>query len=257
MSETSEKVESLKAKVEEKRRELETAVGGLKTHIDTKNEEIDQMGKALEEAQWEERLEKVERELGPFYRQEGEMEDEVNREINKLFNKASKNVEKINRGFKDLKELKKKISNLEKELIQNSGDGNSQIRQAVEFKRAEVIREVEVTPQIGGGSSLVKAVNIATGIEQERGGLFSSGFNVLPRYAQSIYDEIRLSRGKPVSARIDEWIRVAGIPEPRIIKAREELDKSLEILKKKGLLEYEKVEGDTLKVRGIIAEEGG
>ena len=255
MSETSEKVESLKAKVEEKRRELETAVGGLKTHIEAKNEEIDQMGKALEEAQWEERLEKVERELGPFYRQEGEMEDEVNREINKLFNKASKNVEKINRGFKDLKELKKKISNLEKELIQNSGDGNSQIRQAVEFKRAEVIREVEVTPQIKGSSSLVKVVNNAMGMEPG-GALVGSGFNGLPRYAQNIYDEMRLSRGKPVSARVDEWIRVARIPEPRIIRAREELNKSLEVLSKKGLIDYEE-EGDVLTVRESLVEEGG
>jgi len=255
MSETSEKVEGLKAKVEEKRRELETAVGGLKTHIEAKNEEIDQMGKALEEAQWEERLEKVERELGSFYRQEGEVEDEVNREINKLFNKVSKTVEKINLRFKDLKELKKKISNLDKELIQNSGDDNSQMRQAVEFKRAEVIREVEVTPQIKGSSSLVKVVNNAMGMEPG-GALVGSEFNVLPRYAQNIYDEMRLSRGKPVKARVDEWIRVARIPEPRIIRAREELDQSLEVLRKKGLIDCEE-EGDVLTVRESLVEEGG
>ncbi|MCK4419117.1 hypothetical protein KAV79_04870, partial [Candidatus Aerophobetes bacterium] len=64
---------------------------------------------------------------------------------------------------------------------------------------------------------------------------------------QNIYDEIRLSRGGPVNARIDEWIRVARIPEPRIIKAREELKKNLEILRKKGLIEYEE-EADALTV---------
>jgi len=166
-------------------------------------------------------------------------------------------VEKMNLKFKDLKELKKKISNLEKELIQESGDDNSRMRQAVEFKRAEVIREIEITPQIRGGSSLVKAVNIAMGGEEElEGDWFGSGFNGLPMYAQNIYDEIRLSRGRPVNARIDEWIRVARIPEPRIIKAREELKKNLEILRKKGLIEYEET-ADALTVReNMVREEG-
>lgn len=257
MSKTLEKVESLKAKMEEKKRELEAAESDLKLKIEAKKKEIEKMEKALEEAQWEERLEKVEGELGPFYREEGEKEDKINGEINKLFNNASKNVEKINLMFKDLKQLKKKISNLEKELIQKSGDDNSRMRQAVEFKKAEVIREIEVTPQIRGGSSLVKTVNIAMGREEElEGDLFGSAFNELSIYAQNIYDEIRLSRGRPVNAKVDEWIRVARIPEPRIIKAREELKKNLEILRKKGLIEYEEEE-DALTVRENMVEEEG
>ncbi len=257
MSKTLEKVESLKAKMEEKKRELGATETDLKTQLEAKKKEIEKMEKALEEAQWEERLETVESELVSFYRKEREKEDEINGEINRLFNNASKNVEKINLRFKDLKELKKKISNLEKELIQESGDDNSRMRQAVEFKRAEVIREIEITPQIRGGSSLVKAVNIAMGTEEElEGDLLGSGFNGLPIYAQNIYDEIRLSRSKPVNARIDEWIRVARIPEPRIIKAREELKKNLEILRKKGLIEYEEEEDALTARENMVREEG-
>lgn len=257
MSKTLEKAESLKTKIEEKSRELEATESDLETKIGTKKKEIEEMEKALQETQWEERLKKVEKELVPFYGKKRDKEDEINREINKLFNNASKNVEKINLVFKDLKELKKKISNLEKELIRKSGDDNSQMRQAVEFKKAEVIRKIEVTQQIRGGSSLVRAVNIATGREEElEGDLFGSGFNELSIYAQNIYDEIRLSRGRPVNARVDEWIRVARIPEPRIIKARAELKKNLEILKKKGLIEYEE-DDDTLTVReNTIKKEG-
>ncbi|MCK4419851.1 hypothetical protein KAV79_08595, partial [Candidatus Aerophobetes bacterium] len=77
MSKTLEKVESLKAKMEEKKRELGATETDLKTQLEAKKKEIEKMEKALEEAQWEERLETVERELVSFYRKEREKEDEI------------------------------------------------------------------------------------------------------------------------------------------------------------------------------------
>lgn len=249
MSKVLEKVESLEAKAEEKKRELETAERNLEVQIEARKKELEEAKKALEEARWEERLKRVEKEIGPFYREEKDKEDEINRQINKVFNNASRAVKKINLAFKGLKDLEKKISSLGKKLIQSSEDDESRMREAIEFKKAEVTRELEIAELVKGGSSLVRAVNIAMGIQGEREeDLFGSGFNGLPLYAQNIYNEIKMSRGRPVRARVNEWIRVARIPDPRIIKAREELKKNLEILSKKNLVEYEE-EGDILTVR--------
>lgn len=254
MTKVSQRVESLKASLEEKRKEIQDAEMALQAEAEKKKKEMEEVETTLKEAQWQEKLERADKELAHFYREERKKEDEINRAINKVFNEAAKDVEKINLTFKDLKELKKKISGIERNLIKE-GNQDPQIRDAIEFKKAEIIREVGVTEQLKGGSPLVREVNIALGIQEEsEEDLLGRGFSRLSIYAQNIYDEVKRASGKPVRARVDELIRVARIPEPRIIKARGELKKNLDLLAKKELITYEE-EGDTFIITGNIKEE--
>ncbi|MDI6729813.1 MAG: hypothetical protein QMD44_12950 [Thermodesulfovibrionales bacterium] len=79
--------------------------------------------------------------------------------------------------------------------------------------------------------------------------LLDEDFGYLPSYAQNIYDEVKRAGSKAVRAREDELIRLAGIPEPRIIKAREVLKKHLDKLEDNNLIQYEK-EGDIYILKG-------
>jgi len=83
--------------------------------------------------------------------------------------------------------------------------------------------------------------------------LFGRRIYRLPIYAQNIYDEVRRARGKPLKVNDAGLIRVAKIPEPRIIKARDELKKNLEVLRKKELVTCEK-EADTYTITERIRE---
>ena len=212
---------------------------------------MEELEATLKEARWQEKLERVDKELVHFYQEERKKEDEINQAINKVFSKTSKIVERINLMFKDLEELKKKISSSETGLIQKSNQ-DPQIRNAVEFKKAEVIREVPITEQLKGAFTLMRAVNIEMGIQGESDeDMWGDGFDRFPIYAQNIYDEVKRAGGKPVKAKCDELIRAARIPEPRIIKARDELRKNLEVLTKKEAIVYEE-EGDTFVIRENI-----
>ena len=249
MAEILEKIRSLTANIEEKKEEIKNTENSLEAQIEMKKKERENMEQDLKEAHWQEKLERADKELTPFCREERHKEDKINRIINKAFDNASKIVERINPMFKELEELRKKISDIENQLIQSSGNSDLQIRDAIEFKKAEIIREVEVTEQLKGASSLVRQVNAAMGLQDGSDeDLFGTGFNRLPIYAQNIYDEVKRAGGKPVRAKRDEFIRVARIPDPRIIKAREELNKNLEVLVEKDLITYEQ-EGETVILR--------
>lgn len=249
VTKVSERIERLMASLEEKKKEIASTENAVQTQIEKKKKEMEELEGALKEVRWQEKLERANKELGPFYREERKKENEINQSINKVFKGAAKDVEKINLMFKDLRELKKKIFGIETQLIRSDDDRNVKIKEAVEFKKAEVAREIEVTEEIKGGISLVREVNIALGIQDESDEeMFGRVVNRLPIYAQHIFDEVKRGRGKVIKVKKDELIRAARIPEPRIIKAREELRKSLDVLVGKDLITYEE-EGETLVLR--------
>ena len=249
MTKVSSRIERLMASIEEKKRETQDAENALQAQAEKKKKEMEELEGALKEAQWQEKLERVDKELAHFYREERKKGDEINRAINKVLKKAAKDVEKINLTLKDLRELKKKISNAETQLIRSDDDQDVKIKEAIEFKKAEITREIEVTEEVKGGISLVREVNVALGIQDESDEeLFGRVVNRLPIYAQNICDEVKRAGGRPVKTKSDELIRVARIPDPRIIKAREELEKNLDILVAKDFITYE-TEGETLVLR--------
>ena len=241
--------EDLKTQIEAKKQEIAQKEKDLQAQLEKEREILQEKEIALKEARWQEKLERADKELAHFFREERKKEDEINRAINKVFKKAAKDVEKINLTLKELEELKKKISNAETQLIRSDDDQDVKIKEAIEFKKAEITREIEVTEEVKGGISLVREVNVALGIQDESDEeLFGRVVNRLPIYAQNICDEVKRAGGRPVKTKSDELIRVARIPDPRIIKAREELEKNLDILVAKDFITYE-TEGETLVLR--------
>ena len=242
----------LATQLEVKQDELAGTATTLQTQIELTQKEIAQLEEALKEAQWQEKLERVEKELVPLYRDEREQENKINRDVNALFKRTYKSVEKLNRSFKELEESRGKRTDIEKGLTR--GSQGRQMRDAIEFKKAEVIRQVAVTDQQEGGASLIRTVNTELGIRESEE--LGRGVIRLPIYARNIYEEVRRAGGRPLRVKWDELIRVAAIPEPRIIKAREELEKNLEVLRERGRILYEE-EGDTLILRENNKEETG
>lgn len=241
-------IEGLEKQLEAKQEELTGTEVRLKTQAELTGKDIEQIQDALKEARWEEKLERVEKELVPLYREEREKEDKINRDVKALFNRTCKHVEKMNQGFKELEEIRERVSDIQKDLMRSKRGPDRQMRDAIEFTKAEVIREVPVTEQLEGGASLLRTVNIEIGIRDNVDDAWGKGFVRLPTYARNILEEVRRAAGRPVRATQDEMIRLAAIPDPRIIKAREELNKNMEILREKGLIVYDQ-EGDTLIVR--------
>lgn len=246
----SPRIESLTASLEEKKREIQEAEAALRAQVEKKRREMEEAEVALKEAQWQENLERIDRELTDLYREERKKEDEISRAINNAFAEAAKAVENINLVFKGLKDLKEKISGIESRVIRSDeGRDANIVKKAMELKRAEIVREMEVAEEVKGGLSLVREVSAALGLQAESDGeLFGRVVHRLPVYAQNICNELKRSTGKPVKLNRDELIRVARIPEPRIIKAREELEKSLDVLVREGRLVFER-EGETLILR--------
>ena len=242
----SPEVERLMASLEEKAKEIQDAEMALQAQVEEKKKEMEDLEAALKEARWQEKLERADKELAHFYREERKKEDRINRAINKVFNEAAKDVEEINLMFKDLKKLKKKVFGIESQLVRSDDDHDPKIKDAIEFKKVEIAREIEVTEEVKGALSLVREVNIAIGLgDKSDEELFGRAVNKLPIYAQNIYDEVKRARGKPVRVKRAELIRAAKIPEPRIIKARDELRKNLDVLVAKDLITCEE-EGETL-----------
>ncbi len=254
MTTFSPEVERLMGSLEEKRKEIQDAESALQAQVEEKNKEMEELGAALKEIRWQEKLEIAEKELAHFYREQREKEDLIGRAINKVFNEAAEEVERINLVSKELKELKKKTAGIESQLIQSDGDHDVKIKDVMEFKKAEIAREIEVAEEVKGAISVVREVNLSLGLgDESEDELFGRRIYRLPIYAQNIYDEVRRARGKPLKVNDAGLIRVAKIPEPRIIKARDELKKNLEVLRKKELVTCEK-EADTYTITEKIRE---
>ena len=248
-------LEGSESQSEVKQNDLTGTGSNLRRQIEVTEKQLAQLEETLNKARWLDRLQSIEKEkLVEFYREERKTEDKINKDVNTLFNETCKIVERIGRSFDDLKETRETISKIQRGLIKGSNQGR-EMKKAIELKKAKVIREVPVVEQLDSGTSLVRTVNIEMGSgESEDEDLWAKGFIRLPVYARDILDEVRRARGRPVRAKWDEWIRLAGIPEPRIIKAREELTKNLEVLREKGGIVYEE-EGDTLVIRDNTQKE--
>jgi len=254
MTTFSPEIERLMGSLEEKRKEIQDAESALQAQVEEKKKEMEEVQAALNETRWQEKLEIAEKELAHFYREQREKEDLIGRAINKVFNEAAEEVERINLVSKELKELKKKTAGIESQLIQSDGNHDVKIKDVMEFKKAEIAREIEVAEEVKGAISVVREVNLSLGLgDESEDELFGRRIYRLPIYAQNIYDEVKRARGKPLKVNDAELIRVAKIPEPRIIRARDELKKNLGVLTKKELVTCEQ-KGDTYNITENIRE---
>ncbi|ODS33506.1 MAG: hypothetical protein SCARUB_01330 [Candidatus Scalindua rubra] len=147
--------------------------------------------------------------------------------------------------FGELEGLRKEISKKEDLLIRKGGEQDLLVRDALEFKKAEIDREIKVSQQVEGALSLIKEVNRTKGLEGKLSDmLVGRKADTLSSYARNIYLELTENRSRIIKQKEDALVKLASIPEPRIIKAREELQRCLSELEEDNLIVYEKKGAD-------------
>ena len=234
-------MEDLRAQIEAKKNEIEAKEKDLQAQLEKEREALGEREAALKEAQWQEKIEAAEKEIGQLCRQKRRKEKDINQALNKLFQETSKGVEKINTMFGELEESKKEISIGEDSLIRKGGEDGLLAKDALEFKKAEIDREIRVPQQAEGALSLIKEVNRTKGLKGELSDmLVGRKADTLPSYARNIYSELMENRSRVIKQKEDALVKLAGIPEPRIIKAREELQRCLDELEDDNLIVVEK-----------------
>lgn len=213
--------------------------------MEREQEDLQDMETALKDVQWQEKVGVAEREIGQLYRDQRKKEKNINKAVNELFHKSSKRVEEINGMFGELEGLRKEISKKEDLLIRKGGEQDLLVRDALEFKKAEIDREIKVSQQVEGALSLIKEVNRTKGLEGKLSDmLVGRKADTLSSYARNIYLELTENRSRIIKQKEDALVKLASIPEPRIIKAREELQRCLSELEEDNLIVYEKKGAD-------------
>ncbi len=256
MEQPTNETKNFNAQIEEARNQIkakgEELVRAEKAMKDVE-EALIEAEKNLKEKEFQELLKTAENKLVPLFQKEREIENQINSSMNKLFSKASRDVKKINRMFKDLSEVKKEIKNAESQIAQNAQQDGSGLREAIELKRVQFNQDSEVIEQIKGAPFLVKQVNIATGVPASTyEGLLKEEFSHLPVYALNIYDSVKRAGAKSLRAKVDDLIRISRLPEARIVLARDMVTKFLDKLRENKLIEYSS-EGDAYTIRDIKA----
>ncbi len=165
--------------------------------------------------------------------------------MNELFQKASKRVEVINTLFGELEALKKEISKIEDSMIRKEGGHDLQAKDALEFKKVEIDREIKVPHQAEGAFSVVKEVNRIKGFQGRLSDmLVGRKADTLSSYARNIFTELMENRTRIIKQKEDALVKMAGIAEPRIVKARDELQRCIEEL-----------EEENLRLRRIVSQQ--
>ena len=250
----ADEVDDIKAQIEAKKREIEAKESDLQAQLEKERQSLAEKETALKEARLQEKMEIVEGEIGESYRQKRGKEKGVNEALNTLFQETLQRVEGINAMFDELEGLKKEMSQKEAPLIRKGGDDDLLGRDALELKKANIDREIKVPPQVEGAFSLIKEINRTRGLEGSLSDtLVGKKADTLSSYARTIYQELMENRSRVIKQKEDALVKLAGIPEPRIIKAREELQKSLRELEEDNLIVCEN-EGVDYTIRSKKAE---
>ena len=250
MLDVTDHAEDLRAQVEAKRKDIEAKELKLQAQLEKERKSLEKKEIALKEAQWQEKLEVAEKEIGPLYRSQRQKEKKISGAMNDLFQEASKRVEAINALFGELETLKKEISQIEDSMVRKEGGHDLQAKDALEFKKVEIDREIKVPQQSKGAFSVVKEVNRIKGFQGSLSDmLVGRKADTLSSYARNIFTELMENRARIIKNKEDAMVKLAGIAEPRIVKAREELEKCLEELEEENLISYEK-DGVDYVIRG-------
>lgn len=256
MEQITNETKDLTAQIEEARNQIkakEEELARAEKAMKDVEEDLIEAEKNLKEREFKELLKIIKDKLVPFFQREREIENQINSSMNKLFSKASRDVKKINRMFKDLGEVKKEIKNAESQIIQNGQENGHDVREAIELKRVQFDQDSEVIEQVKGAPFLVKQVNIANGVPASTyEGLLKEEFSHLPVYALNIYDSVKRAGAKFLRAKVEDLIRISRLPEPRIVLARDMVIKFLDKLRENKLIEYN-LEGDAYTIRDIKA----
>ena len=234
-------IEDLRVQIEAKKKEIEAKEGNLQAQLEKEREVLQEKEIALKEAHWQEKIGIAEKEIGQLYRKQRQKEKSISKTMNDLFREASKRVEDINAMFGEMEGLKKEISKKEDSMIRKGGEHDLQAKDALEFKKVQIDREIKVPLQIEGALSLVKEVNRTKGLQGTLSDmLVGKKADTLSSYARNIYIELMENRSRIIKNKEDALVKLAGIAEPRIIKAREELQRCLKELEEDNLIVCEK-----------------
>ncbi len=234
-------IEDLTAQIEAKKKEIEVKEGDLHAQLEKEREVLQEKEIALKEAHWQEKIEVAEREIGQLYRKQRQKEKSINQAMNELFHNTSKRVEQINAMFNEMEALQKEISKKEDSLIRQGGEHDLLVKDALEFRKVQIDRENKVPQQTEGALSLIKEVNRTKGLQGSLSDmLVGKKADTLSSYARNIFTELMGNRSRLIKNKEDALVKLAGIAEPRIIKAREELQRCLKELEGDSLIVCEK-----------------
>ena len=242
MASVEAKVSALKAEFEGNRKKFRKVQSRLKGEADSWQVQVEETEKRLEEALWEEALDTVENELKPLYVRERQKEAETVTRSNRLLATTRKAADKINSIQNDLADLRQEIKSLEDRLIQADPDGSARLKEALAFKKAEAATECEVPDHSDDAYALLRHLNVIAGAGDAVTQRFARSFGHVPEPAKKIYRAVTGLGGK-LRTREDRLVMLAGIREPRIIAARDQVARYLDDMRTEGLIQYEK-EGD-------------
>ena len=231
----------LNAQIEAQKKLIEDRESDLQAKLEKERQVLAEKETALKEANWKEKVEVAEKKIGRLYRKHRQKEKIISKAMNELFQGASKKVENINAMFGELEGLKKEISKKENSLIRKGGEHDVLIKDAIEFNKVQIDREIKAPQQVEGALSLIREVNRTKGLQGSLSDmLIGRKADTLSSYAGNIYTELMENRTRIIKNKEDGLVKLAGIAEPRIIKAREELQRSLKELEENDLISYEK-----------------
>ena len=234
-------IEHLNVQIEAQKKLIEDREGDLQAKLEKEMQVLAEKEAALKEAHWKEKVELAEKKIGPLYRKHRQKEKIISEAMNKLFQGASKKVEDINAMFGELEGLKKEISKKENSLIRKDGEHDVLVKDAIELNKVQIDREIKAPQQIEGALSLIREVNRTKGLQGSLSDmLIGRKADMLSSYAGNIYTELMENRSRIIKMKEEGLVKLAGIAEPRIIKAREELQRSLKELEENDLISYEK-----------------
>ncbi len=239
----NEKIEELQENIKTKREEI----SGFEEKKEASTQELEKLSEALKEAEWQAKMEIIDSEIAPIFREVKEKENEFTRGINQFVEEIIPKVQGLNQMFMTIESLKRKIKDIETRLLQD-GD-RVQLQKTFKLKYEEIANEIVVEEKNPKYLAIVKYINSNLGLQEKMDKLLFQTRDNLSAPAFQVYSAI-VDRGKRKALRIREsdLLKSSGISATRIIEARDELARCIEELKTNSLLTYEK-EGDFYSIQ--------
>ncbi|MCK4389591.1 MAG: hypothetical protein KAV83_05055 [Desulfobacterales bacterium] len=239
----NKKIEQLKDQVEAKREEISK----LETTKEASKQELEDLTEALKQAEWQAKLDIIDTEIAPLFREVKEKENEFSRGINQFVEKLKPKMQDLNSIFMTIESLKGKMKDIETTLL-HDGD-RVKLQKTFKLKYDEIANEIEVEEKIPKYLAIIKYINSNLGLQEKMDKLFFRTRDNLSPSAFQIYSSV-VDRGKqkPFRVRESDLLKFSQISETRIIDARDKLAQSLDELKNNSLITYER-KGDFYNIQ--------
>lgn len=239
----NEKIEELQENIKAKREEI----SGFEAKKEASTKKLEELSEALKKAEWQEKLEIIDTEIAPLFREVKEKENEITREINQFVEELRPRVQGLNKSFMKIESLKGKLKDIETGLLQD-GD-RAKLEKTFKLKYEEIANEIEVEEKNQKYLAIVKYINSNLGLQEKMDKLLFQTRDNLSPSAFQIYSSIAdQGRRKALQIRESDLLKSSGISATRIIEARDELARCIEELKTNSLITYERA-GDFYNIQ--------